>query len=269
MPQHRLGLALSGGSIKGFAHLGVLQYMEEIGLRPDIIAGTSAGALMGAFYADGYSPREIFEIFSPKGFMDMASLRPMGGGVFDTSKFIDFISERLHHKHLEDLPVPIRIVATNLDKGEQQVFDSGPLAQIITASCSIPVLFNPIELDGTTYVDGGLFRNFPVSVIREMCTYVVGVNLGPWQEEKYKRSIMGVAERSWEFVFRQNTLVDRELCDLLLETLEITKYGMFEVNQAAEIMQIGYELARQGFGRHDTLIADHPIAALQSRSTTQ
>lgn len=71
MIRYKIGLALSGGSIKGFAHLGVLQYMDEIGLKPDIIAGTSAGAIMGAFYADGYSPKEIFEIFSSVGFLSL------------------------------------------------------------------------------------------------------------------------------------------------------------------------------------------------------
>lgn len=248
--QYDLGLALSGGSIKGFAHLGALKYMEEIGCRPEVIAGTSAGALMGAFYADGYSPSEIYDLFSERGFMDMTSLRPMGGGMFDTSKFVRYISERLRHERLEDLPTPMRIVATNLDKGEQHVFTEGPLAPIITASCSIPVLFNPIELNGATFVDGGLFRNFPVSIIREDCRFVVGMNLGPWQEESYKRTIMGVAERSWEFVFRQNTLPDRDVCDLLLETQAITKYGMFQVNSAAEIMEIGYELAKSGFEAH-------------------
>lgn len=244
MSQYPLGLALSGGSIKGFAHLGVLKYLDELGTKPDIIAGTSAGALMGAFYADGYTPEEIFGLFSERGLMNMTTFRPMGGGIFDTSKFVRFLDEHFRHKYLEDLPIPMRVVATNLDRGEQHVFTSGRLAEVVTASCSIPVLFTPMVIDGVTYVDGGLFRNFPVSVIREECARIVGVNLGPWQEEEYKRTIRDVAERSWEFVFRQNTLLDREQCDVLLETQAVTKFGMFEVKSAAQIMQIGYELAQ-------------------------
>lgn len=241
-----LGLALSGGSIKGFAHLGVLKCMEELGLRPDVIAGTSAGALMGAFYADGYSPEEIFEIFSEQGFMGMTSFRPLDGGVFDTSKFVRFIKGKLRAKRLEDLPVPMRIVATDLDRGAQHVFTRGSLAEIVTASCSIPVLFNPMQIEGTTYVDGGLFRNFPASVIRHECGYLIGMNLGPWQDSAdYPKTIMGIAERSWEFVFRQNTLHDRGLCDVLLESSEVTQYGMFEVSSAAEIMSLGYALAKE------------------------
>lgn len=243
--KYPLGLALSGGSIKGFAHLGVLKYLEEIDMRPNILAGTSAGALMGAFYADGFSPDEIFEIFSRQGFMNMTTFRPIGGGVFDTTKFVRFIKSKLRHSLLEDLPIPTRIVATDLDRGEQHIFTQGPLAEIITASCSIPVLFRPMIINNTTYVDGGLFRNFPASVIREDCEQLIGMNLGPWRDSTdYSHSLMEIANRSWEFVFRQNTLQDRELCDILLESTQITQYGMFEVTSAAQIMEIGYELAK-------------------------
>ena len=90
-----LGLALSGGSIKGFAHLGVLKYLDEVNLRPDILAGTSAGAIMGAFYASGYAPEEILDILSHTGFMQMTRLTTKGGGIFSTTNFF-----RLLKKHL-------------------------------------------------------------------------------------------------------------------------------------------------------------------------
>ncbi|MDO4706929.1 MAG: patatin-like phospholipase family protein [Porphyromonadaceae bacterium] len=248
--KYPIGLALSGGSIKGFAHLGVLQYLDEQEMSPSIIAGTSAGALMGAFYADGFTPQEIFEIFSDQGFMGMTTFRPLDGGVFDTSKFVRFIKSKLRTQRLEALSIPMRIVATDLDRGAQHVFTHGPLAEIITASCSIPVLFNPMQIEGTTYVDGGLFRNFPASVIRSNCDYLIGMNLGPWQDSMdYPKTIMGVAERSWEFVFRQNTLHDRELCDLLLESNQVSQYGMFAVSSATEIMRLGYALAAERITR--------------------
>ena len=178
MIRYKIGLALSGGSIKGFAHLGVLQYMDEIGLKPDIIAGTSAGAIMGAFYADGYSPKEIFEIFSSVGFRGMTSLLPKRGGMFSTKNFMERLKTYLHHQNIEELPIPLRIVATDLDNGCQHVFSEGALAERIMASCSVPVLFQPVVIDRVSYVDGGLFRNFPVTVIREECDKVIGVNLG-------------------------------------------------------------------------------------------
>lgn len=244
MRKYSIGLALSGGSIKGFAHLGVLSYMEEIGVRPKIIAGTSAGALMGAFYSDGYTPQEIFDIFSQIGFFEGTSLVPKRGGVFSTKKFLEKIDGLLRHKRIEDLPLPLRIVATDLDHGCQHVFTEGPLAECVLASCSVPVLFHPVTLDGINYVDGGLFRNFPVTIIRKECKTVIGVNLGVELNCGYKKTLRGVADRSWQLVFRQNAFVDQEACDILLENVRVAKYGMFEVKSAAELMEIGYNMAK-------------------------
>ncbi len=239
-----IGLALSGGSVKGFAHLGVLKYMDEQGIKADIIAGTSAGSLMGAFYADGYTPDEIFSIFSPIGFMEMTNLSPKKGGVFSTSNFTKFLKQHLHHKNIEDLPIPFRVVATDLDNGCQHIFSSGSLAERVTASCTIPVIFQPQEINGIHYVDGGLFRNFPVTVLREECEQIIGVNLGPDEPKEYKQTLRSVADRAFSLVFKQNALPDKEVCDFLLETEKVVKYGMFEVDAAEEIMQIGYDLAK-------------------------
>lgn len=246
MSKYSFGVALSGGSIKGFAHLGVLQYLDEVGRKPDIIAGTSAGSIMGAFYADGYSPREILELFREQGLMDMTRLTPQGGGVLDTSKFTKYLNKHLRHKRLEELPIPMRIVATDLDAGEQHIFTEGSLPEIITASCSIPVIFTPVQIEGVHYVDGGLFRNFPVSVIREDCELVLGVNLGPETGSNYSKTLKGIANRSWELVFRQNTRPDKEACDILLEAQELLEYGLFDFDAAEEVMTIGYRMAQAG-----------------------
>lgn len=241
--RYRIGLALSGGSAKGFAHLGVLQCLMEQNIQPDIIAGTSAGALMAALYADGYKPEEILQLFDEQGFTSMTSLRPSGGGVFETSKFTSFLKAHLRHQRIEELALPLRIVATDLDRGRQHVFTEGSLAECITASCSIPVLFHPIEIEGTNYVDGGLFRNFPVSVIKTDCSLTIGVHLNPSEARAYDKSILSVAQRSWQLIFRQNAQNDRKLCNLLIEPEEDVQYGLFDTNSAREIMDIGYQLA--------------------------
>lgn len=245
MAKYRLGLALSGGSVKGFAHIGVLKYMDEIGLKPDIIAGTSAGALVGALYADGYTPADMMNLMSNLTLRNMTSLRPIGmAEMLDTAPFQKFVDEHLAHHKLEDLPIPLRIVATDFDRGEQHVFTEGALPQIVLASCSIPVLFHPVEINGTTYVDGGLFRNFPASVIREECDVLIGMNLDPWESDDYKKSIISVAERSWFFMFRQNTLPDKDVCDVLLESMDVLGHGLFKTEAATDLADIGYEVAK-------------------------
>lgn len=250
MARYKVGLALSGGSVKGFAHIGVLRYLDEIGVRPDIIAGTSAGALVGAFYADGYKPDEIFELMSSLRLGSMTNLRPLNAaGLLNTSPFEEFLTRHLRHKRIEELPTPLRIVATDLDRGESHTFREGELGRAVRASCSIPVLFHPVEIDGTSYVDGGLFRNFPASIIRDECQVLIGMNLGPWEREHYTKSIVSVAERSWSFVFRQNTLLDKEVCDILLETHDVLGYGMFDTDSAAALAEVGYEVARRELTR--------------------
>lgn len=175
----------------------------------------------------------------------MTSLRPIGNaGLLDTAPLLRFVRRNLRHRRIEELPTSLRIVATDLDRGEQHIFREGRLHVAVVASCSIPVLFHPIEIEGTTYVDGGLFRNFPATVIRDECDLLIGMNLGPWESSEYSKSITAIAERAWQFVFRQNTLPDKEACDVLLETVNVLGYGMFDSKAAAELMQVGYDTAR-------------------------
>lgn len=247
---YNLGLALSGGGTKGFAHLGVMKYLDEHGIRPDVISGTSAGAIMGSFYAAGYAPEEIFEIFARIGFKKMTQLAVRGGGFFSTAHFYRHLRRNLPYKRLEDLPIPMRIVATDLDEGRQHIFTHGPIHHIILASCSLPILFKPVEINNHLYVDGGLFRNFPVTVIREECQQIIGMNLGPVRNERPKKNIMGIANRSWELVFRQNTAPDREACDYLLESVEVVGFKTFDVKSASALYGLGYELAKQELEPH-------------------
>lgn len=247
-----LGLALSGGAAKGFAHVGVLQYLEEQEIYPDIIAGTSAGALISSLYADGYKPEEIIQLFKGKDFMFMTEIQIPQKGVFGTQSFKKFLKETFRHKNIEDLPIPIRIIATDLDHGISKIFSEGPLVETVTASCSIPVLFNPVEINGTTYVDGGLFKNLPASVIRKECDYLIGVHLNPKEPLEYKKNLFGIAERSFGYIFRANAIPDRKLCDMLIESGEMAHVKTFDMNSAQEIANLGYKMAKEAFEKNNT-----------------
>lgn len=244
--QYSLGLALSGGSAKGFLHIGVLHYLEQIAHTPEIISGTSAGALIAVLYADGFTPLEIAELLTKKGFLGMTNFQIPQGGLFSTHNFHNMLRKNIRHKHLEDLEIPIRVLATDLDKGCSKVFSEGPTVDIVVASCSIPVLFNPVVIDGTYYVDGGLFKNFPVSTIRENCRTVIGVNLGQEPiEGKYKKKVSAIAQRSFSFIFGQNARPDRELCDILIEIDPETNVPMFNLSLAPKLVKKGFEMARE------------------------
>ena len=205
---------------------------------------------MGAFYADGYEPEAIVELFKDKAFKSFAEFQMPRTGIFDSQGFRKFLKKHLKAKQFEDLPVPLMVVATDLDNGLSVTFNSGPLVEAVTASCSVPLIFNPIVIDGVHYVDGGLFRNFPVSVIRDACEKVIGVNVSPLIPLKYKQTLLHIAERSYHYMFKANTLKDRMLCDVLIENKAFGEYKTFDLERIDELFKLGYDATR------DTLIKE-------------
>lgn len=257
---YKLGLALSGGGAKGFAHIGVFKLLEECGLMPDVIVGTSVGSLMGALFADGYTADEIKELFSGREFSEFAQLQLPKSGLFDSKRFRHFLRRHLRAKTFEELKTPLIVMATDLDNGESHEFRSGPIVEAVTASCSIPIIFSPVVINGVHYVDGGLFHNFPVSIIRDSCERVIGVNVSPLVSQKYKQTIFHIAERSYHYMFRANTIEDREMCDVLIEAEEFGMYKTFDLENVDQIAKIGYSAAVRAFelviqeNKYETLV---------------
>lgn len=255
----RLGVALSGGGAKGFAHLGVLQALNDRGLYPDIISGTSAGAFAGVLYADGHSPKEAISFFEKKAFKEFAEFTMPHGGFFKSTGFQSFLRKHLRVRTFEDLKIPLRVVSTDIEYGESHTFSKGPLIPAVVASCSVPIIFRPVEIDKHYYVDGGLFKNFPVSVIRRECVKIIGVNVSPITTMEYKSSLKYVAERSFHYMSGSNTLLDRNLCDYLIESKDLSQYSMFDLDHSAQIYQMGYDLAISFLDKKkDSLKKDFP-----------
>lgn len=240
---YNIGYALSGGFIKGFAHLGVMQALQEHDIKPDIISGVSAGALAGAFYADGNEPYRVLDYFSGHKFQDLTKLVIPKTGLFSLVEFIDFLKTNLKAQKMEELKTPLIITATDLDHGRSMHFHKGSIAERVAASCCMPVMFTPVKIGGTHYVDGGLLMNLPVSTLRNECEKVVAVNVSPLMAEKYKMNIVSIAMRSYHFMFRANTFPERENCDLLIEPYNLEGYSNTELEKAEEIFGQGYNTA--------------------------
>lgn len=243
--KYAIGFALSGGFIKGFAHLGVIQALLEHDIHPDILSGVSAGALAGAFYADGNEPHKVLEYFAGHKFQDLTKLVLPRVGLFNLDEFIDFLRTNLKARRLEELRIPLIVTATDLDHGRLIHFHKGDIAERIAASCCMPVLFAPVKIDGTNYVDGGVMQNLPVSVIRRICKRVVAINVSPLIAPKYKLNIVSIALRSYNFMFRSNTFPEREKADLLIEPYNLNGYGNTELEKAEEIFMRGYNTANE------------------------
>ena len=174
MARKKIGLALSGGAARGFAHLGVLKVLREHGIPIDFIAGTSAGSIAGGALASGLSIEEIVEIsrkiswFSMTGF----SFSPMG--LLSNAALGAFIERYFPVQNFEDLPVPFAAVACDLETGEEVVLkNSGDLATAIRASCAIPGVFVPIKYDGRKLIDGGVVSPVPTKAVRKLGAEIV------------------------------------------------------------------------------------------------
>lgn len=256
----KLGVVLSGGGARGFAHLGLLQVLEEMNIQPEIISGTSAGAIAAAFYADGFKPNEIVDILMERSFIRYAELSlPRSGGIMRLTGIKSLLEKKLKSKNIEDLKIPVIICATNMNTGESVFFSEGPLVERVLASASIPVIFQLIEIDGYQFADGGVLNNMPVEPIKDKVDVILGVNVTAPSEKKNLRSVFEIAERSFHLSISSNLSVQSRLCDHYIEMPELMDYSLLKSSQGKEIFDVGYMKAKKYF-------KDHPLDLGQEES---
>lgn len=244
---YKYGFVLSGGAAKCFAHLGVLKAFNEKGIRPDIVAGTSAGAIAAAFIADGYEPEQIVGFFDRLTFRDFTDFVIPQAGISKTTKLQAFVEKHLRAKNFEELKLPLYLSLSDFDKGEAVYFSKGPLADPVVASCCVPIVYTPKVIGGTTYVDGGLFDNLPVKPIRDLCETVVGIEVNPLISKPHDDSLKEVINRTITMIVRSSARDSYDMCDILLCPQELENYTMIDVNKARKIFEVGYAEARKYF----------------------
>lgn len=238
--KYNIGLALSGGGIRGFAHIGALRALEDVGIKPDIIAGVSAGSVVAAFYAAGMTADEIFELF---GNLDMGKFLQVDiskSGFMKLDKFRKFLDKNLPVENIEQLQIPTIIAATDIEQQHEMPFTTGNIAERVLASCSIPLVFKPVKIDGTYYVDGGVLHNLPSYYLRPLCKTVVGVNVSPIKLGPIKMNVRSLAYRTYKLMTMRNVIADKQLCDLLIDILSIQQHSTFDTKAANKIAQKGY-----------------------------
>jgi len=241
LKKYKIGLVLSGGGARGFAHLGVLKALEEKNMKPEIISGVSAGAIVGAFYGDGYSPNDILEMFIEKKLFRFVKIIFPKNGFLKPTGLYELIGEYLRAKDFEDLQLPVIIAAANLNQGKIVYFDCGEIADKIIASSSIPVLFEPVKIKNQTYVDGGVFDNLPVKPLVGKCETIIGVNVNPLYEDNQLKGMIKLAERTFYLNIIAHVQEHMHECDLFIELLDLKGYGIFEISKAREMFEIGYK----------------------------
>jgi len=164
----RIGLALGGGAARGFAHIGVIQVLEENGLRPDLVVGTSAGSLVAALYASGKSGAELGLLADSMDESAVTDWAFPGRGVIRGEALARYVREATGGRAIEQMRMPLGIVATDLDSGEPILFQRGDPGVAVRASSAVPAVFQPVRIGSREYVDGGLVSPVPVRFARQM-----------------------------------------------------------------------------------------------------
>lgn len=238
---YKIGLVLSGGGARGIAHLGVVKALGELGIKPEIISGTSSGAILGAFLAGGFSPETILGYIKEQKIMSSLRFAMSKVGLFRMDNAIKLYSGYLGHDTFEKLNIPLIVSATDLITGKSVYFNKGELFTPVMASAAIPILFKPVYHEGMLLVDGGLLNNLPAEPLQDKCDFVIGVHCNPIGRASHLGNFRKVMERTFLFSVYNTIRTRIGLCDLFIEPGELTQYRVFDVSKAEQIFKAGYE----------------------------
>ena len=276
--QPKVGLVLSGGGAKGFAHIGALKVIDSLGIKVDYVAGTSMGAIIGGLYASGYSGKQLDSLFrtidfdvlindkfsrNSKSLIERnnseryALTLPFDGfkvnlpsGISRGQKIYNLLYSLLmpvnHIKDFSELPIPFLCIATNIETGEPKLFQNGNLAQVLTASGAFPSLFQPVEINRQIYIDGGVTNNYPIKELQQKnVDVIIGVDV---QDGLRDRAALTSAPDILLQINNYRTINDmkhkRKLTDIYIQP-DITSFSVISFDEAVDIVNVGEVAARK------------------------
>lgn len=248
--KNEIGICLSGGAALGLAHIGVLQALEEHDIYPTQIAGSSMGAIIGVFYAAGFSPAEMLQLIKDDKLYKVTKLmtfRPtfLKSGLSTHTILRSLIRELIPHSSFEGLKKKMHVCVVNLNTAEWEIIDSGgKLDKWVAASASIPGLFESMKLNDAFYVDGGLLNNLPAQGVEKFCKTIIGVDVIPHRVPLDLKKPTDSLAFSVRAVQHQNSKVGRDLCQFLIEPTAIDEFNEFSFDSYQDIYQHGYKAAK-------------------------
>lgn len=233
----KLGLALGSGGAKGYAELGAIKAFEENNIEFDIIAGTSIGSVLGAFYANGYDSEKLMETVKKIDFNEIKNFLMIN---MDTAGMFKIIDKNIGSLNIEQLKKPFMAVATNQKTGEEKDFKSGSVAKVLCASSAYPPFFKSVEIDGTEYIDGAFTNSVPADLVKQMgADYIVGIDLATHQTKqgflsRLLPSYKGKVAEPWSKGYENSNIVLHP---------DLSEYKPVYFWLGEEMFEIGYKCA--------------------------
>lgn len=238
---HKIGLVLSGGGLRGIGHLGAIKALEEHGYRPSIISGCSMGAIIGAYYAAGYTVDSMLRIISENNLFPATSFRLRTSGFVDTRFLSKLTQKHIPQNTFEALKKPLYVSATNFLSGETEYLHSGTLDEALLASSSIPLMFPSVKRNETTYYDGGILDNLPVKPLLGQCKLLIGVHVNaPDRISPDKLTPAKILDRVTHLAIGQSVAQNAQKCDLFLEPPDMLQFSMFGKKELKDIYEYVY-----------------------------
>jgi NTE family protein len=248
-----ISLALGGGAVLGAAHIGVLRALGETDLKVNYVTGTSIGAVVGALYAFNHDWNAIKDIASNLNWIDISKITLSKFGLLSNEKLGQLIIKHIGDKNIEDAPIPLALVATDVVNGKKVVLKKGSVAKAVMASTSIPGIFTPVELDGKLLVDGGVSENVPVATAKKLSDdYVVGVDLNSKHTYPKPANVLDVILHSLHFLMQRADDFHTKEADLIIKP-DLTGFNKADTSQVDALITKGYEASRDVLKQHEML----------------
>ena len=240
-----VGLVLSGGGVRGMAHIGVIKAMQEFGINATIVAGSSVGALVGALYASDKSVVDMLKFFKETPLFKYNYFAVAKPGLINTERFIDIFKGYFPEDSFEALKKELHVVATNLELGEEVFISKGELIKPLLASAALPPVFSPIEYNGALHADGGIMNNFPSEPVLSKVEYVIGsnVSLVSKLEKKHLNNSFQLTGRVTGLMIYAINREKINNCNLIIEPQELEHIGLLDRRGIEKAYAIGYETA--------------------------
>ncbi len=244
----RIGLALGGGAARGFAHIGVIQVLEEAGLRPDLVVGTSAGSLVAALYASGKSGAQLARLADD---MDESALTDWsypGRGLIRGEALARFVRTQTAGRTIEQMPMSLGIVATDLDSGKGILFQRGDTGTAVRASSAVPAVFQPVRIGEREYVDGGLVAPVPVRYARQMgAELVIAVDISEQPDGNPTGDAMRMLLQTFAIMGRSINSFELREADVVLKP-RLTGFASADFSQRKRSIGAGREAMLEHLG---------------------